>query len=564
MRLLLLSGILILTACASQAPPGGGPEDKTAPTVLWSIPSGDSVRVDIHTTIQIAFSEAMNRNSTELAIFISPLPEGDIEYRWRKNLLTLTMPSPLPTRRTCVVTVGTDAMDQHGNPLANSYSFAFSTGDSIDRGEISGHVFADRKQNVSVWAYQLTGDSMQDDSTVSRRRADYITQIGSDGSFRLRYLAPDKYRVIAIVDLDQDYLYSSGSDPIGIAARDVDLGHMTFVEQDVDFHLSIEDTSSFVLQTAVQLDPWSLRLGFSHPLTDRYFENQLRGTRLQEHLTLVDSSTGLLVDLEEVLLNPGRMTEVFVLTKDSLHAGAYAVRASNVISSAEDTLKSAVLNFSAEPVTRKWKTEVVSFHPAVSMRLVPGDRVTFQFSGSVNRASFERSFMLSDSNGRQVARSFDWSNSALVDFEPARPWMDQMTYYLRVDSSVAMDWRHQTLLDTSFWSSFSAFRMDSLGVLSGMVEDEFRSNETYIIQCRPIQKQGRFVELVADSTGTFSTNRLVAGRYVLEGFQDTDRNGRYSFGKIQPFHPAERFAVYPDTLVIRPNWETANVILRFK
>ena len=50
------------------------------------------------------------------------------------------------------------------------------------------------------------------------------------------------------------------------------------------------------------------------------------------------------------------------------------------------------------------------------------------------------------------------------------------------------------------------------------------------------------------------TATLLPGHYFLDCFRDSDGNGRYSYGHTFPFVPAERFAVYPDTVVLRSRW----------
>ena len=83
----VLTALILFAGCAKQAPPPGGPPDVRPPAVAWTIPAADSVGVGLGTTLQIGFSEAMDRRSVERALFISPQPREEPRVRWRGRKL---------------------------------------------------------------------------------------------------------------------------------------------------------------------------------------------------------------------------------------------------------------------------------------------------------------------------------------------------------------------------------------------------------------------------------------------------------------------------------------------
>ena len=88
---LIISFLLILN-CAKMGAPPGGPEDKTAPSVLSVYPESNSTKVVKDNVISIEFSEKMDRESIADAIFITPRIEGEIKYKWKKNRLNIILP----------------------------------------------------------------------------------------------------------------------------------------------------------------------------------------------------------------------------------------------------------------------------------------------------------------------------------------------------------------------------------------------------------------------------------------------------------------------------------------
>jgi uncharacterized protein (DUF2141 family) len=57
---------------------------------------------------------------------------------------------------------------------------------------------------------------------------------------------------------------------------------------------------------------------------------------------------------------------------------------------------------------------------------------------------------------------------------------------------------------------------------------------------------------------------LSEGEYRLRAFQDVDGTGIYNSGKPFPFMPAERFAVYRDSIKVRARWPIEGVLIKMK
>ena len=62
----------------------------------------------------------------------------------------------------------------------------------------------------------------------------------------------------------------------------------------------------------------------------------------------------------------------------------------------------------------------------------------------------------------------------------------------------------------------------------------------------------------------FNFNRVQPGKYVLWCYEDADSSGTYTFGKVLPFKPSEKFSFYPDTLNLRPRWTVTGINFKYK
>ena len=133
-----LAGLLI--QCAGQIQPPGGPPDTVPPRIIRTLPDSNAVRVQTG-SVELEFSEYVDRRSVEESIFISPYV-GELQFDWSGTQVTFTFPQSLRRNTTYVVNVGTDVADLRAqNRMSSGFTLAFSTGDSIDQGYISGRVF---------------------------------------------------------------------------------------------------------------------------------------------------------------------------------------------------------------------------------------------------------------------------------------------------------------------------------------------------------------------------------------------------------------------------------------
>jgi len=144
-RCLIVIGAVALASfnwsCAKKGFPEGGPLDKTPPEITVTTPASGDVSVPRTATLQIDFSEPVNREKLLPNLFISPALAGTPELKWSKRSVVLRWDDSLRADITYRVTIGVKVEDRHRNTLADPYTFAFSTGPQIDSGQIVGHIW---------------------------------------------------------------------------------------------------------------------------------------------------------------------------------------------------------------------------------------------------------------------------------------------------------------------------------------------------------------------------------------------------------------------------------------
>jgi len=263
----LLSALLF--GCAQVEAPSGGPADQEAPRVLATRPDSGAVRVPPTDTLTLLFSEPVDRKSVEEAFFLSP-PVVVRDRRWERQTWILLLETPLRPGITYAGLLGTTAKDRHGIALAAPWSFAFSTGDSLDDGVVEGKVVGQRFPGKGAFLFAWGWDAAPPDTTAEEGvPADPIRlgQADAQGAFRLDFLPRERpLRICALYDRDGDRRFDPGADRWACAEDPVIVADTARVAGGLELFLADADEPGTVAGTLV--DSLCLRRNPARALAD--------------------------------------------------------------------------------------------------------------------------------------------------------------------------------------------------------------------------------------------------------------------------------------------------------
>lgn len=214
--IVLLTSVLLIS-CANQQPPPGGDDDKTPPKLTLEGPEQGALNFK-GDRISFEFDEYVDRRSFTDAFFISPKPRGSYEFDWSGKSVEIIFDKKFEPDRTYRVVIGKVFKDIHGNSITTPFQFAFSTGNRIDRGVISGRVYASSYDRLAVYAY-LT-DKQDSLLNPERNFPDFGIPCDDNGNFRFENLPAGNYRLFAVYDNDRNQLYEKDFDRISVLSED--------------------------------------------------------------------------------------------------------------------------------------------------------------------------------------------------------------------------------------------------------------------------------------------------------------------------------------------------------
>lgn len=212
---------LIAASCAQILTPGGGPKDTTPPRVVHYFP--DSAATNFTgKRIVIRFDEYVQLKDLNSQLIVSPPMREQPDVNIRKKEIVIDLNDTLLENTTYTISFGNSISDiTEGNKLDN-FRYVFSTGPVIDSIRFSGRVVNAStlagEKGVLVMLYKSNGDSVP-----YKERPYYFTKTKDDGSFLLTNLQAGKYKVFALDDKNQNYLYDNSEERIAFADDLVDL-----------------------------------------------------------------------------------------------------------------------------------------------------------------------------------------------------------------------------------------------------------------------------------------------------------------------------------------------------
>lgn len=204
--------------CANIGAPQGGPKDTIPPVVMSAEPAFNTVNFD-GKRIYIGFDEYIQLKDQQKEFFVSPPMKKNPTLLIKGRGVQIDIRDTLKENTTYALNFGSSIADNNeGNPL-HGFRYVFSTGPEVDSMIISGYtVDAYKKDSASktlIFFYEAAADSMQLDSTLFKGEPAVVARAANNGIFIAQNLKPIDYRIYAVEDKNNNFIYDPGVDNVG-------------------------------------------------------------------------------------------------------------------------------------------------------------------------------------------------------------------------------------------------------------------------------------------------------------------------------------------------------------
>ena len=555
---LILTGITIIFSflfvkCANQLPPGGGEIDTIPPKIIEVNPSDGTTQYK-ENYFEITFSEYVEKRSVQNAIFVSPSVQKGFGYDWSGKTLTVYFKDSLKKNTTYTISVGTDARDiNNGNRMAEPFTFAFSTGNKIDKGKIDGKVYDNSPTGVMIFAYRKNEGEID----PTKQKPDYISQVGKNGKYTLVGLGEGEYEVFAIRDRIKDLLYQKNSDEVGVQFKKVELSEKENEINNVDFFLTLEDTVPPKISNVFMKDKHRLAVEFTESVDS---------TKLStKNFFALDTLNQKKVFPKYFFKGDSKPNQFYLVFADSMDTrGEWVLTAGNF----EDTRGN--LNKSERiPFLLKTERDTVPLKMGRVYGDLPEGKVDFEkpeinlaFSNGIDSSLIKEKTSVTDAKGNNYPFILKKNDDASFVVSVESKLKQSAEYTLKVDLKKYYD-VNGNKVDSVFQSKFTTSNELDFSGASGTVSELGDSLNTIVVLQNAAQEKLSYTSELGTKR-TFDFKKVVPGKYLLWGFVDRNNNKKYDFGTVKPFTYSEEFKFYPDTLNLRARWPVGDVNISFE
>jgi len=534
-----LLGGLLLSSCAKQSSPMGGPSDEDPPKLLSSSPTDQSTSIRPE-KIVLTFDEYVALDNPSKGIVITPKIQKDlVEFSSLKNTVTLLLKQDLEDSTTYVFDFQKSVVDLSEKNPAEKLKLVFSTGPTIDSLYLSGTVYFPFPEATEDFKNVLVGIYPAMDSTdVFTAPPYYIAQADTLGNFTLSNLKAGEYRAYAWRD-------TNGNLKAEFKNEEYDFFPDTLVldkqEDGLSFNLSKADINPIrIIRTA------NFGKNFDVVLNRNVIQTRVTGKGIGEEILYTTEEKRIrfypkTAQKDSIPLQL-HLQDSVGFTKDSVVWAKFPTseRKPEKLEVTANSGKSFYGKLSMELTFNKPITQIRldSLYLAYdSASIMPIKREMIYFTDSTKRDLLHLTLAIPDSVNAEIF-TLHAKDSTFQDVEG--------TYNDKILAANYRKLKRNALADG----------------ISGKIEG---ANPPYVLQLLNGKKEVSY-ELLIKEGSSFAFNLLEAGSYTLRIIEDKNANGSWDPSNYIKRKQAERVFYYVGEdgdreLVIRGGWTVEDLTI---
>lgn len=524
---LLTAYCALFLGCAQIVTPDGGPKDTQPPHAVKYSP--DSAATNFHgTKIVIAFDEYIALNDLNKQLIISPAVKRRPEVTIRKKDLVIQFKDTLEPNTTYSISFGKSIRDITENNVLNNFRYVFSTGPMIDSLKCGGQIINAHtlrgEKNVLVMLYRNTSDSVP-----YKEKPYYYTRTDDNGNFLMTNLAAGGYKIFALADEGEDYLFNSTDERIAFSdslltlAGDVDSIRMVMFR---------EKTTNQKLNKSAQLSPGRFRFEYNLPI-----ENPS-----------VSFTPALPETMESfVQYSEFRDTIDIWLNKIEIDSAQFMIKSgATLLDAVPMKLDKPGAKKSPRAGTSDSRTLLIQ-HNTMGGKLMPGHKFTITGSNPIRRIDTSRIVF---THGRDTLDPKIILSDTRRQIKFNVPFPEDSTYAVIIYPGAFIDWFGQK--NDTLKSTFTVQPARQFGNLS--IKIPTLKDGNYLLEV--VDDKDRVLrDTVIHGASLCQFNLMAAGNYRIRLIHDANGDGRWTPGNYAEKKQPERVIYYNTTVRIRAGWD---------
>jgi hypothetical protein len=574
-----LAWVVIISSCANQGMPSGGPRDTIPPVLLSTQPKYKALNFNDN-EVRFTFNEYIIPDQVSEILVISPPLTKRPTIRTKSKTLIIRFNEELLDSTTYSLDFKNSIVDNNEkNPLENM-RFSFSTGNVYDSLRVAGRVVNSFDMEPVEKALVLLHNNLHD-STIYTERPDFVARTDEAGIFMIDNIPPGKYHLYALNDANSDLKYNEGAEEIAFydsivvpsaefeeepdtLVKGVDslliTGHVHFLPEPVYLKQFTEDLFDQFIESYSRESRYKCNFLFNESVDDTFNVRLLNTTAEDWYLlepnpkvdsinmwitdTVVANMDSLLMEISYFQLDSARQLYVHHDTlqmnfKESKGQATKGRRRGRADKKEEEETPAPVQQFTwqtsfGSTVELNEKLKITSPEP---LKTLNQEGITI--------------YLTEDTLKTPLQYKFGKDTLAWRTYNISYKWEPETSYTFEIDSAAAENIYGTT--SRKLTKKFSTREEDYYGrILLNLTGVNTPTIVQLLDNKEKLLSQKKIAE---DQTVIF--DYLAPGKYIIKVIFDANNNGKWDTGSLQDKYQPEQVYYWNNIVKIRSNWDTS-------
>ena len=571
--------IVIISSCANQGMPSGGPRDTIPPDIVSTNPKLKALNFKGN-EVRITFNEFIIPDAVSENLVVSPPLEKRPTILTKSKTLIIKFNENLKDSTTYSLDFKNSVVDNNEkNPYTN-LRFSFSTGNKYDSLRVAGMVMdaftMEPVENTIVMLHKNLHDS-----AAFTLRPDYIAKTDENGIFLIDNIAEGIYNIYSLNDANNDLRYDESAEQIAfldsvvipsaefqsepdtlVSGLDSILvsGHTHFKPGPVYLRQFTEDIFTQYLNTYRRDSKFKCTFSFNEPVADTFNINLLNidandwyiiepnqkydsliiwiaDKNIADHDTLVMELSYLQLDsLNHPFIQKDTLSLNFTEKKDD----SRQKRRTREEKEEEEEETEKTEQFA-------WTTNISTsgFDLNKKITLTSPQPVKYFDDSKISL------YLTEDSLKKPINFNFNVDSSVYRSYNIEYAWQPETGYTLEVDSAACENIYGITSEKLNI--NFKTRREDYYGTINLKMNNV---TEPLLIQLvTNNEKEDVINEKTISENSDVTFKYLSPDKYKIKIIHDSNGNGKWDTGSYQDKYQPEKVAYINEVIKVRSNWD---------
>jgi hypothetical protein len=571
--------IVVVSSCANQGMPTGGPRDSLPPVLVGTHPDYKALNYDGN-EVRLTFDEFIIPDQILEMMVVSPPLEKRPTILTKSKTLIVRFTEDLRDSVTYSLDFKNAIVDNNERNPMDNLRFSFSTYDQLDTLRVAGKVINGFNLEPVEDALVMLHKNLHD-SAVYSLRPDYIAKTDENGIYLFDNLQEGKYHLFALNDLNNDMLYNEGAEEIAF--------HDTLVVPSAEYHAEADTLASgadsLLISGHIHFLPEPIYLRqFTEKIFEQYLKTSRRDSRYQ--CTFVFNET--VSDSFNIQLVDTLVPDWYVLEPNQ-NFDSLTVWIADTTLAARENIKMEISYFQLDSLN-----ELYLHKDTVDMDFAdkeddsrrrrrnarddeeeegPPPVPQFNWNTNLSTSGFDlnrdilltaphpvkyidpqaiRIFLAEDTLKTPLNFKFERDSLSLRNFRLSFPWESETSYTLETDSAASVNIYGVTskALSSTFRTRpldyYGTINLEMTGVEGQILVQVLQNNDTESV----------LEENVISEDQTVVFDYLPPEKYKVKVIFDENKNWKWDTGSFQDKFQPEKVAYINEVIKVRSNWDS--------